>query len=304
MSAAPLVVEAVRGDLVESRHQIDVAVVDDAGSIVARAGDPDTVAYLRSTAKPIQATVCLESGWEPRDMEQLAVACGSHNGEPAHIEAVRGSLDAAGLGEDVLRCPVERGARIAHNCSGKHAAMLAASAVNGWDLDRYLDPDGHLQRAVRARVEAVAGRPARATATDGCGVPTFAFTLTEAAAIYSRLLGDASRALDAMRAHPFHVAGSHRICTSVMSLTQRVVMKVGAEGLMCGVFPEKRLAFALKATDGSGRGREIATIRVLSLLDVLDAETSRRVLKDIEPMMRTGQGRQPDLRCVGDLERA
>jgi L-asparaginase II len=302
--APPLVVEAVRGELTESRHLVDVAVVDGDGTLIASAGDPGTVAYLRSSAKPIQATVCLELGWTPPGTEQLAVACASHNGEPPHVEAVRVTLEAAGLGEEALRCPVERGRRIEHNCSGKHAAMLAASRANGWDPARYLETEGDLQRTVRARIEAIAGRPSRTTATDGCGVPTFAYTLAEAAGIFARLPDEATKALAAMRAHPFLIAGSHRICTSVMSSRPEIVMKVGAEGLMCGVLIERGTAFALKARDGSARGREIATLRVLESLEFLHDAESHRIADEIGPRLFVGSGRQPELRCEGAIERA
>ena len=136
MNAAsdPLAVEVVRSDLVESTHLVDVAVCDTAGNLTASAGDPGVVAYLRSSAKPIQATVCLEAGWRPSSDRHIAIACGSHNGEPEHLAATRSILADAGLGDDALRCPPARPlgagsadapAPICHNCSGKHAAMLA-----------------------------------------------------------------------------------------------------------------------------------------------------------------------------------
>jgi L-asparaginase II len=300
----PLVVEALRGELVESRHLVDVAIVDGDGELAARAGDPGKIAYLRSSAKPVQATACLQLGWTPPGSEQLAVACASHNGEPAHVEAVRGTLAAAGLGEDALQCPIERGERINHNCSGKHAAMLAASVANGWDPGGYLDPGGEVQRRVRTLVETFAGRSSYAIATDGCGVPTFAFTLTGAATVFARLPVLAAEALDAMRAHPFLVAGSNRICTVLMSSTPGLVLKVGAEGLICGVSIDRSTAFAIKSRDGSARGREVATLRVLEYLGLLDDTGSRRVLTEIAPRLFTGSGRQPELRCKGIPERA
>lgn len=124
----PLVVEVVRSGLVESVHLADCAVVDEGGR---------PVAYLRSAAKPLQAAVCLAEGWSPDDERRVALACGSHSGEPEHLRLVSEILAAAGLGEDALRCPparpIDPGAappsRIAHNCSGKHAAMLACSRV-------------------------------------------------------------------------------------------------------------------------------------------------------------------------------
>ena len=316
MSGSPLVVEAVRGDVVESTHLVDVAVVAPEGTLRAWAGEPHTVAYLRSAAKPIQATVCMELGWEPPGVPQLAVACASHNGEPQHVEAVRGTLTAAGLDESALRCPSatpsvigaapppEAHGPIFHNCSGKHAAMLATTVARGSPPERYLDVDTELGRAIRARVGGLAGRGERGRAADGCGVETFAFTLAEAARIFARLHGEAPRAIEAMRALPALVAGSHRLCTSVMSRIPGVVLKVGAEGLMCGAVPEGRIGFALKARDGAARGREIASVHVLSMLGALGDLSPDPILNDILPRLSPGGGRHPSLRLRGSLERA
>jgi L-asparaginase II len=311
----PLVVEAVRGDVVESTHLVDVVVVDPEGRILARAGEADTVAFLRSVSKPVQATVCTELGWEPPGKAQLAVASASHNGENIHVDAVRGTLEAAGVDESLLQCPPatpsilgpvppDARGRIYHNCSGKHAAMLAAMTANGWAPYTYPDAGNDLQRAVRARIEGLTGVRARAVAEDGCGVPTFAFALSEAAAMWARLPAEAPRAIDAMRAHPRLVAGSNRICTAVMNSVSDVVLKVGAEGLMCGALIEARTGFALKARDGSARGREIATLCTLGMLGALGNIAPERIMEEISPRILPGQGRHPELKCSGRLKRA
>ena len=319
MNAGPLVVEAVRDDVVESRHLVDVAVVDASGKLVAQAGEPDTVAYLRSSAKPIQATVCLELGWAPKGEQQLAVACASHNGEAMHVEQVRAILSAAELNEEAFRlrlpptrpslvgavAPPDAYGPIYHNCSGKHAAMLATMVAKGWEPDEYAIGDGRLQQAIKDRIEGLARRPARDIAGDGCGVLTFAFTLAEAATIFSRVPGECPAAMDAMRKHPRLVAGSNRICTSVMSWLPGIVVKVGAEGLMCGVLDEAGIAFALKARDGAIRGREIATLRVLENLGVLKGISTERLLGDIMPRLHPLPfALYPHLRCVGQIQRA
>src|SRR6202007_723693 len=138
----------------------------------------------RSSAKPLQARVSIEAGWVPSDARAVAIACASHNGEPEHIEAVRSILDAAGLDEGALRCPADvpmylpaamgvgRRARVYHNCSGKHAGMLAACKASGWPLDSYRDAEHPLQRAVAASIADLVGE-VQATLVDGCGVPTF-----------------------------------------------------------------------------------------------------------------------------------
>jgi L-asparaginase II len=282
----PLVVEVERSGLVESTHLVDVAVAASDGTRVASAGDPETVAYLRSSAKPIQAAVCLDARWQPPSEEQLAVACASHNGEPAHLAAVRVTLAAAGLDEDALRCPaswplspevaagVSEPSRILHNCSGKHAAMLATCVVNGWPLDDYRALTHPLQRAISQRVEALAGRPSRAVGVDGCGVPTFALTLAEAARAFAALAAGGTdtgvEALEAMSAHPFLVAGTGRLCTAVLKALPGIVVKAGAEGIFCGVLGMGGTGIALKSRDGTGRARDAAAVATLRLLNAWD----------------------------------
>jgi L-asparaginase II len=279
-AAPPLVVEVERSGLVESRHQVDVAVAGADGHLVARAGDPETVAYLRSAAKPLQASVCLAAGWRPLGDEELAVACASHDGGPEHVARVREILAEAGLPEEALRCPAAWPARpgdaaragapapVHHNCSGKHAAMLAACAAAGWDLSSYAAPDHPLQRAVARALAELAGREPRAAGVDGCGVPTFALSLAEMAALFARLPGTADRALRAMRAHPLLAGGPGRICTAVAAAPGGAVAKVGAEGLLCAVLPGRGLGLALKARDGGARARGLAALEALRALEV------------------------------------
>jgi len=313
MTADPIRVEAVRGDVAESVHLIDVAVAGADGRLLASAGDPEAVAYLRSSAKPVQATVSMELGWQPPGMEQLAVACASHNGESVHVAAVRRTLEAAGVDESALRCPPAmpaRGAlppepaRIFHNCSGKHAGMVAASIAAGLDPAAYLEPDGVIQTRVRERVEGLTGAAARAVASDGCGARTFAFALHEMAAMFARLPGWCGAALEAMRAHPYLVAGEARLCTATMRSGAPVVLKVGAEGLLCGVMLDDGRGFAIKSRDGTARGREEAAVWLLNTLGAVDDATKAEILGEVMPPLLGTSGAQPMMRVQGELRTA
>ena len=316
MSAAPFVVEVERSGLVESTHLVDVAVVDGSGAVTASAGDPATGAYLRSSAKPAQAFVCLENGWEPPGVEQLAIACASHNGEPRHIEAVRSTLAAAGLDEEELRCPAawplppqvaataDRPARILHNCSGKHAAMLATSAAKGWPLEDYRSEEHPMQRAVLSTMEVLAARAPRRTGVDGCGVRTFAYTLAEAAAVFGRLGARAPNVLDAMVAHPFLIAGTGRLDTAMMEAAPGIAIKGGAEGLVCGVIRESGTGFAMKSRDGTQRARDVVTVAVLRMLGALDDPLADALVPHRDPAILGGGERVGSITVRGALERA
>lgn len=270
----PLIVEVERCGFVESTHLVDVAVVGDDGRLVAWAGDPMRPAAFRSSAKPIQARVSLECGWSPGDDRMLAIACASHNGEAEHVAVVRALLREAGVPEDALACPADVPAfadaalavherrPIYHNCSGKHAGMLAACRAAGWPLEGYRAPEHPLQRRVLDRIDRLAGGTL-AVLVDGCGVPTPVAPLASWARAFHAIEGGAEAA--AMRAHPFFIGGTGRLDTDLMTHAPQVLIKSGAEGLAC--LSVERMGIALKARDGGpARFRGPAVISMLRQL--------------------------------------
>ncbi|MGH2793909.1 MAG: asparaginase [Actinomycetota bacterium] len=315
-TAEPLVVEVERSGLVESTHLVDVAVTEADGTPVAWAGEPRTVVYLRSSAKPFQALTCLENGWQSPGVDQLAVACGSHNGEPEHVAAARATLEAAGIPESELRCPaawpfrpedaaaVGRAEPIFHNCSGKHAAMLATAKANGWPFDDYRSPDHPMQRAVAATLSRLAGREPDRAATDGCGVRTFAFSLEASATLFGRLASAAPAVVDAMAARPFFVAGTGRLCTAILRTLPGVVIKIGAEGLACVALRERGLGFALKSRDGTQRARDVAVVAVLEALEMLPDPLPEMLAPHASPLVSGGGVRVGSVAVRGTLHRA
>jgi L-asparaginase II len=270
-----------RSGAVESTHVIDVAVVDRAGVLVGAAGEPDTAAAFRSSAKPLQCRAALDAGWQPRDTRDIAIACASHNGEPEHVARARSILADSGLGEEALRTPsdvpayptahgVSEPKRIYHNCSGKHAGMLAACAAASFPLETYRDADHPLQRSIE-KIMVGALRLDPRMLIDGCGVPTYVAPLQALARAFCAI-DDGGPEQEAMRAHPFLVGGTMRLDTDLMEVAPHVLIKSGAEGLAC--ISANGYAIALKARDGDlrGRTRGTAVIEVLRALEILDAE--------------------------------
>lgn len=278
----PILADVVRDDVVESVHVLDAVVVDGDGSVVLGAGDINRRLYWRSSLKPIQASVCIEQGWQPPSDAQIAVACASHNAEARHLVAVRSIFEAAGLGEEALRCPpalplsplvaahAGAPARILRDCSGKHAAFLATCVARNWPIDTYLDPEHPLQRAILDRTAELGGA-GDVVGVDGCGAPTPASSLRAVAAAFGRGLAASPRVHAAMRAHPFLVAGTGRVDTAVMeSVPGDLVLKGGAEGLMCFASSSVGVSGAIKARDGAARAIAPATLAVLAHLALVD----------------------------------
>jgi L-asparaginase II len=268
-------VEVWRSGFLESVHRGAVVVLDDDGSVLFSTGAVDRPVLPRSSNKPVQATALLAAGWRPRSAQELAIAAASHNGEDGHLELVASMLAAAGLDESDLGCPpalplyeparaawLAAGrppARLAMNCSGKHAGMLSACVAAGWPTEGYLDRGHPLQQAIEARLSAAAGEPVTAVVVDGCGAPQHALSLTGLArgvlSLVSSAEGSSGRAVaDAMRAHPWLVAGTGRDDTRLMDAVEGLLVKGGADGVHVAALPGLG-AVALKLDDGGDRGR-------------------------------------------------
>jgi L-asparaginase II len=267
-----IVVEAVRGGFCEARHRAHAVAVQD-GEVVACAGDRDLVAYFRSAAKPIQALPVVRARPDLDDAE-IAVACASHLARPEQLEPVRTLLAKAAATEDDLECGPEP-TRLEHNCSGKHAAMLALCRARGWPSRGYRLPGHPCQEAMLREVTAAAEvRPAAVpTASDGCGVVTFALSLERMAHAFSRLatLEGGTRVVAAMRAQPELIRGPQAADTMLMQVLPGWVAKGGAEGLLCAASPDG-VGLALKIEDGSVRAVRSALAAFAARLGLLTGE--------------------------------
>ncbi|MGB9034330.1 asparaginase [Arthrobacter sp. UCD-GKA] len=283
---APLAVQT-RGQLVESVHYGSLAALDPHGTTVLTRGEPGARIYPRSALKPLFAVAMVRAGLE-LPAEQLALAAASHSGSADHQDLAAKILAEAGLDPAALRNSTdlpygtaERHAwihagngptQLAQNCSGKHAAMLAACVLNGWDTDTYLHHDHPLPTLIRAVVAELTGEDVTITSTDGCGTEVFALSLTGMARAFSRLVtatgGTAERRVaDAMRAHPLMVAGIGRDVTALMEAVPGLLAKDGFEGIQLIALPDGS-AVALKISDGSDRARMPAAVPALLALGV------------------------------------
>jgi L-asparaginase II len=243
----PIRVTVLRGETVESAHRVHAVAVQD-GQVVASAGDPELVTFMRSAAKPIQALPLARAREDLNDSD-LAIASASHLADEQQLAAVRALLAKAPATEDDLECGPFQGSKLNHNCSGKHAGMLALCHAEGWPTEGYRLPDHPCQQAGLEEVARLAGTDDIPTAIDGCGVVTFALPLTRIAVAFGGVDG---RVADAMRAYPEVIRGPLAADTNLMQSFPGWIAKGGAEALMCAASPEG-LALALKVEDGAQR---------------------------------------------------
>ncbi|GAB2484705.1 asparaginase [Jatrophihabitans fulvus] len=270
--AGPVLVTVTRGGRVESRHRGSVVLLDPSGPVL-ELGDPAQPVFARSSLKPLQAAAMLRSGWTPPDDQTLALAAASHEAEPGHVAVARRTLAAAGLTEADLGCPPDlphhrpamlalvaaggTAAAVCHNCSGKHAAMVATCAGVGWPVASYLDAEHPLQVAVRREIEDACGGPIAASTVDGCGAPAHAVPLPALArgfaAIASAPAGSpGQRVYAAVRAHPWLLGGTDRAVSELIAEVPGLLAKDGAEGVWAAALPDGR-AMAAKIADGADR---------------------------------------------------
>lgn len=281
-----------RSGMIESRHLGAAVVVGPGQDLLVAHGDPDALVYARSTLKLVQAVAVRQTGLE-LEGAQLAISAASHTGTPAHVELARSILTAAGLTEDALQCPADwpsdRNARtaatepraITMNCSGKHAAFLAACVNRGWSTEDYLDPQHPLQRHIRATAERYTDERVEHEGVDGCGAPVFAVSLRGLATATSRVTSGwepAGSALStAILAHPW-VLDSPAIGRVIDELG--VVSKNGAEGVFVAGAPDGT-AVALKMMDGSTRASITVGLSLLAAAGAIDRAQADRLASEV-----------------------
>jgi len=332
-------VEVWRGPLIESKHRGHLIAVDSLDKAVATLGSPDTITYLRSSGKAFQALPVVASGAADAfgfTEQEIAIACGSHNGEPIHVETVRSMLDKIGLDESALKCGThepysidvarelirkhQKPTPIQNNCSGKHAAMLALAKHLGAPTETYDQLDNPVQQMILQTVAEFSGVPVSniVLGIDGCGVPVFGISVRAMALMYARLVNppcemstdvrDAcKRIVQAMINFPVMIGGTkERLDTELIRAGGgRLISKIGAEGVYTvGVLPSEGwpngMGFALKIEDGDDRrARPPAVIDALRQLGVLSQGDLKSLEKYSPTIITNRQGRR-----VGEVRAA
>ncbi len=270
-----------RGGQVESVHLGHACVVTAGGELLDEIGDSATVVLARSTIKPAQASASMQCGADLSATE-LAIAAASHTGEVRHQELVSQILDRNGLSPEDLQCPADwpedeatreqqkrdgvSKTRLAMNCSGKHAAMLAAAQSNGWCVDNYLEVDHPVQRVVMETLSELSGETIETVSIDGCGAPAPALSVRGLATMAARL-GRSSPVATAMRLHPWAVGGTGQINSTVMEMLPGVIAKGGAEGVFV-LGTESGFGVAIKVIDGSPRATTFVALHLLGRFGV------------------------------------
>ena len=261
--------EVIRAGVVESAHLGYLVALKSDGAIAFSKGDLKAAVYPRSCVKSVQASAMVRNGLklEPR---LLALVASSHSGASEHQAGVLEILKSAGLTENNLQNMLDKPlgelerrewgdkapTRLAMNCSGKHAGMLATCVINNWSIEDYLNPEHPLQIEIKKELIRLSEESVLKTTADGCGAPLFLMTMMGLARTARNItISDDpvhKSVIDACRNNPFMVAGKDRTTTKFMESTPGLFIKDGAEAVGFSSMPDGR-AVVFKIGDGSNR---------------------------------------------------
>lgn len=322
-SANPILVEVTRGSRVESWHRGAVAVIDDRGRAVLTMGDVERPVFPRSALKPLQALPLVASGAADRfglSAAEIALACGSHAGELAHVATAESMLAKAGVSPSLLECGAhwplgaaaaralaalgQQPSQLHNNCSGKHAGFLCVARQLGLDPEGYVRLDHPVMQGVNAAIAALTGATPSADTCgiDGCSIPAPTMPLTGLALGFARLAtgnglpadlaNAASRIRSAMADAATMIAGTDCFDTLVTAASDgAVITKCGAEGMAAAALPKQGLGVAVKIDDGAGRAAEAALAAVIArLLDSPDSPLGRLIAERTRRPLQNWQG--------------
>lgn len=303
-------VNEYRGGVLENVHYGAISVVDEKGTILYSAGDPEHMTFLRSAAKPFQAIPVMKRKIDKiygLTGQETALFAASHRGEAFHIDALESILHKTGIQEEELHCcatyPLNEDAkaerhraheskrRIFHNCSGKHSGLIALCKHMGWDEHSYYAPEHPVQQEIVETLAYLAEIPTNSIpqGIDGCGLPIFALPLNKIAYSFLKLAcpdliedtdtrDAATRIAGLMNEYPDMIADTKFVCSALLK-DANLVAKGGAKGVYGIGLRKERIAISLKVSDGSEQVWPSIIASILERIGYNNRDTINRLLE-------------------------
>jgi len=303
-----LEVRLLREGIVESTHRVQAVVCDHRARVLSVAGNPDTSTFIRSALKPFQALAVTTTGTLERynlNDRDLAIICSSHQATMEQVRQVFKILWRCDIEPLALQCPVPEGKQssLQHNCSGKHAGMLAVCQQRQWSFNNYLQHNHPVQKLILSQVAELMKMPGEELirAHDDCGAPTYFVQLRQMASLYAQLASGENLAMErivrAMTHHPVLVAGEGAFDTELMRCSQgELVSKSGAEGIQCIGRIGENMGLAIKVMDGAKRAKYAVAIHLLKQMGWISPSISETLS---EKFMKLGEFKR--LEVIGEL---
>jgi L-asparaginase II len=192
--------------------------------------------------------------------------------------------------------------------------MLALAVSLGAPPAGYLAPSHPAQARILDRTRELAGLTAAEAlvGVDGCSAPTLYATLAQMATAFARLAAaarpagaPAARIQQAMAAQP-DMLGEPVSFNSVLmrALGERVLGKLGAEGVFCVAIPEAELGLALKIEDGASRALGPVVLEGLIQLGIVARDELGPLSTHHRPVLKNWRGTSiGEIRPILELER-
>ena len=265
----------LREGILESSHRVEATVSDSKGRVLLVAGNSTTCAFIRSALKPFQALAVTSTGTLQKyglSDRDLAIMCSSHQGKIEQSRQAFNILWRADIDPHALQCPIPDGKnnRLEHNCSGKHAGVLAVCQNLDLPLHKYTKHSHPVEQLILGKISELLGMPGAEllAAQDDCGMPTYQMELQQMAHLYAQLAAgtslDLERITRAMTYYPRMIAGDGAFDTELMRLSEgELVSKSGAEGVQCIGRIGEGMGLAIKVKDGARRAKYAAAIHIL-----------------------------------------
>lgn len=285
-------IEYIRSGLIEQEHFGLFLKLSSNGDVVKLGEDKNYPFYLRSCAKPLQASLLVDFGLDEfygMTSEEIAICCASHSGETCHVNAVKGFLNKIGINESYLKCGLhkplskkeqnklllsgETETVLQNNCSGKHVMMLGICKKMGWSVNDYDNIEHPLQVAIKNKIyELCEIKDDYPLTKDGCGVPIYAMPLENMVKGYLNLFLNEKyfKIRKAFLENPYLIGGEDRLDTAIMSVNDNLIAKVGAGGLCIVINLEKNEGLIIKIMDCDMKARAVSLINILKQLTWLD----------------------------------
>ena len=307
-TCTPLQAQLLREGIVESLHVAHAVVCDNRGRVLASAGEAELGTFIRSALKPFQALALLSTGTLDKfslSDKDLAIICSSHQGSLEQVRQAFNVLWRCDVEPLALQCPTPAGETtpLAHNCSGKHAGMLAVCKQQGWSLDNYTQRSHPIQKLIISKVAELLGMPADEfiCAHDNCGAPTYFMQLNHMATLFAKLASgrslDMERIVRAMTHHPMIISGPDGFDSQLMYLSEgTLVSKSGAQGIQCIGRVGEGMGLAIKVVDGSKQAKYATAVHLLKQLGWITPDVSEALAEKF-----TRPGKYSRLDVTGEL---
>lgn len=251
---------------------ISYVAVDSSGMPIIQKNDLERVAWMHSTAKPIQLLPFLDRGLHQKyalTKEEVVVLASSHLAQPQHVDALLSIFRKAELKEEDMVLPpsAPQGKRsyqdwikncgktrkIYHPCSGNHAAIMLLQRELTGSTVGYEQVDSPAQQEILQYIEAYAETKALLK-KDNCGIPTYGIPLQKLAFCYQKLATACPQSIvghfiDAIHTAPIMLEGDGCISTILCS-DYHLIAKTGINNLLAIGVQSQYVGIAIQTENG------------------------------------------------------